>query len=122
MKPHDVIVAQSDCIVAEHLAAKLHPYFKSVNVARDVDEIKRIIHRQGADVVVLDLCMADIRDVRQLTDEFQGIGFICTHRVPDEEMWRDTLEAGAVDCCANDDVNEIVRVTRCIGKVRVAAA
>jgi DNA-binding NtrC family response regulator len=122
MKPHDVIVAQSDCVVAEHLAANLHPYFKSVSVARDVDEIRHIIHRQGADVVVLDLCLADIRDVRQLTLEFHGIGFICTHRVPDEEMWRDTLEAGAVDCCANDDVQEIVRATRSAGRTHVAAA
>lgn len=122
MNAHDVIVAQSDCVVAEHLAAKLHPYFKSVSVARDVDEIKHIIHRQGADIVVLDLCLADMQDVRHLTEEFHGIGFICTHRVPDEEMWRDTLAAGAVDCCANDDVHEIVRITRASGRVRVAAA
>ncbi len=122
MKPHDVIVAQSDCVVAEQLAAKLHPYFKSVSVARNVDEMKRIIQHQGADVVVLDLCLANIPDVRQLTDEFNGIGFICTHRVPDEEMWRETLEAGAVDCCASDDLHEIVRVTRVAGRTRVAAA
>jgi response regulator of citrate/malate metabolism len=122
MKPHDVIVAQSDCVVAEHLAAKLHPYFKSVSVARNVDEIKHIIHRQGADVVVIDLCLAGIRDVRHLTEEFHGIGFICTHRVPDEEMWRETLEAGAVDCCANDDVLEIVRATRTAGRTHAAAA
>ena len=122
MNPHDLIVAQSDCIVAEHLAAKLHPYFKNVSVARNVDEIRHIIHRHGADVVVVDLCLADIRDVRQLTLEFHGIGFICTHRVPDEEMWRDTLQAGAIDCCACDDVHEIVRATRTAGRVRAAAA
>jgi DNA-binding NarL/FixJ family response regulator len=108
--------------VAEHLAAKLHTYFKNVSVARDLEEIKHHIRRHGADVVVLDLCLADLREVRRLTREFRGISFVCTHRVPDEEMWRDTLEAGAVDCCASDDVHEIVRATRAAGKAHVAAA
>ncbi len=112
MNPHDVIVAQSDCLVAEHLAAKLHAYFQNVSVARDLDEIKHIIRRQGAEVVVLDLDLADMHAVRQLTLEFHAVGFVCTHRVPDEEMWRDTLQAGAIDCCANNDVHEIVRATR----------
>lgn len=122
MNPHDVIVAQSDSVVAEHLAAKLHTYFKNVSVARDLDEMKHIIRRHGAEVVVLDLDLADMHDVRQLTREFHGIGFICTHRVPDEEMWRETLQAGAVDCCANDDVHEIVRATRAAGRSNTAAA
>lgn len=122
MNPHDVIVAQSDCVVAEHLAAKLHTYFKSVSVARTLEEMRHLIHHHGADAVVLDLALADMHDVRQLTREFHGIGFICTHRVPDEEMWRETLQAGAVDCCASDDVHEIVRATRTAGKVHVAAA
>lgn len=122
MNPHDVIVAQSDCLVAEHLAAKLHAYFQNVSVARDLDEIKHIIRRQGAEVVVLDLDLADMHAVRQLTLEFHAIGFVCTHRVPDEEMWRDTLQAGAVDCCANNDVHEIVRATRAAKRAMPAAA
>ncbi len=122
MNLHDVIVAQSDCVVAEHLAAKLHTYFKSVSIARDLDEMRLIIHRHGADAVVLDLDLADMHHVRQLTHEFHGIGFICTHRVPDEEMWRETLQAGAIDCCANNDVHEIVRATRTTGRRAHAAA
>ena len=122
MNSHDVIVAQSDCIVAEHLAAKLHTYFKNVSVARDLDEMRHIIRRRGADAVILDLDLADMHDVRQLTREFHGVGFICTHRVPDEEMWREALQAGAVDCCACDDIHEIVRATRTSGRVHGAAA
>ncbi len=122
MNPNDVIVAQSDCVVAEHLAAQLHTYFRNVSIARDLDEIRHIIHRHGADAVILDLDLVDMHDVRQLTREFHRIGFVCTHRVPDEEMWRETLQAGAVDCCANDDVHEIVRATRCVGRVHAAAA
>jgi DNA-binding NarL/FixJ family response regulator len=122
MNPHEVIVAQSDCVVAEHLAAKLHTYFKNVSVARDLDEIRKLIRRHGAEVVVLDLDLADMQDVRKLTREFHGIGFVCTHRVPDEEMWRETLQAGADDCCASNDVHEIVRATRAAGRIHLAAA
>jgi DNA-binding NtrC family response regulator len=122
MNLHDVIVAQSDCVVAEHLAAMLHTYFQNVSVARDVNEIKHMIHRHGADVVVLDLDMADIQEVGKLTHEFRGIRFVCTHRAPDEEMWRDSLQAGAADCCATSDVHEIIRATRAAQKSVAAAA
>ncbi len=122
MNQQDVIVAQSDCAIAEHLAATLHTYFRNVKVARDLDELKHIIIRHGADVAVLDLDLADVRDIRQLTHEFPGVGFVCTHRVPDEEMWRDTLQAGAVDCCASNDVHEIVRATRAARRAMSAAA
>jgi DNA-binding NtrC family response regulator len=113
MNQNDVIVAQSDCVVAEHLAARLHSYFHRVSVARDVEEVRHIIHRHGAGIVVLDLDLAGYSEVRALTREFRSVSFVCTHRVPDEDMWRETLSAGAIDCCANDDVHEIVRVSRC---------
>jgi DNA-binding NarL/FixJ family response regulator len=122
MNHHDVIVAQSDCVVAEHLAAQLHSYFRNISVARDLDEIRHIIYRHGAEVVVLDLDLAGYRDLRALTREFPSVGFVCTHRVPDEEMWQETLSAGAIDCCANDDVHEIVRASRRVGHTLHAAA
>jgi response regulator of citrate/malate metabolism len=122
MNYHDVIVAQSDCVVAEHLAAQLHSYFRNISVARDLDEVRHIIYHRGAEVVILDLDLADYRDLRGLTSEFRSVGFVCTHRVPDEEMWREALSAGAIDCCANDDVHQIVRVSRRVGQPMHAAA
>ena len=122
MNLHDVIVAQSDCVVAEHLAATLHTYFQNVSVARDVNEVKHMIHRHGADVVVLDLDMADIHEMSELAHEFHGIEFVCTHRAPDDEMWKESLQAGAADCCAISDVQEIVRATRAAQKSAAAAA
>jgi response regulator of citrate/malate metabolism len=122
MNHHDVIVAQSDCVVAEHLAAKLHSYFRNICVARNLDEIRNIIYRHGAEVVILDLDLADYRELRALAREFHAVGFVCTHRVPDEEMWRETLLAGAVDCCARDDIHQIVRASRRVGNTLRAAA
>jgi len=107
-----VVVAQSDCIVAEHLAASLHTYFKNVVVARDVEEIRHRIQQESADIVVVDLDLAEMFQVRGLAEEFTKVGIICTHRVPDEPMWRLCLEAGALDCCSCNDVQSIVRAAR----------
>lgn len=122
MNHHDVIVAQSDCVVAEHLAAQLHQYFHNISVARDIEEMRHMIHRHGAEVVIFDLDLADYDELRALANEFHSIGFVCTHRVPDEDMWKQSLEAGAVDCCANSDIHEIVRASRRVGHVLHVAA
>jgi hypothetical protein len=122
MNRHELIVAQSDCLVAEHLAAQLHNYFRNISVARDLDEIRHIIYRHGAEVVVLDLDLVDYSDLHALTREFNTVGFVCTHRIPDEEMWKQTLDAGAIDCCSNDDIHQIVRASRRVGHTLHAAA
>jgi hypothetical protein len=33
---------------------------------------------------------------------------VCTHRIPDDEMWAEALTAGAIDCCQNADVAGIL--------------
>ena len=119
---HDVIVAQSDCVVAEHLAAQLHSHFRNISVASDLDEIRHIIYRRGAEVVIFDLDLANYIYLRGLTSEFRSVGFVCTHRVPDEEMWREVLSAGGIDCCANDDIHQIVRASRRVAPAFRAAA
>lgn len=112
MHSSTAVVAQSNCIVAEHLAASLHTHFRNIVVARDVEEIRHHIQRYMADIVIVDLDLAELFQVRCLMSEFKNIGVICTHRVPDEEMWRECLEIGALDCCTSMDVQSIVRAAR----------
>ncbi len=107
-----VVVAQSDCIIAEHLAANLHAHFKNVAVARDVDEIRHHVQKDIADVVIVDLDMAESSELKQLVNEFHHVGVICTHRSPDEDMWKRCMEIGALDCCSCCDVQGIVRAAR----------
>lgn len=107
-----VVVAQADCIVAEHLAANLHAHFKNVVVARNVEEIRHHIQRDLADVVIVDLDLAETLELRDLVQEFKNVGVVCTHRVPDEEMWKRCMEIGAIDCCSCCDVQGIVRAVR----------
>ena len=107
-----VVVAQSDCIVAEHLTANLHLHFKDVVVARDLDEIRQHIRRDLADIVIVDLDLAEMFELRDLVTQFKNVGVVCTHRVPDEEMWKRCMEIGALDCCSCCDVQGIVRAAR----------
>jgi len=32
-----------------------------------------------------------------------GMEIVCTHHTPDDVMWTDALDAGALDCCFDDD-------------------
>ena len=48
---------------------------------------------------------------------------VCTHRIPDEQMWAAALAAGAEDVCPNDDVaNVLTSVLRSTSVTRGAAA
>ena len=49
-----------------------------------------------------------LTDVESLHRDFPTLPIVCTHRVPDEEMWMAALEAGASDVCPADDVANVL--------------
>jgi len=108
MKPLSVVVAQSNGKTAEMLARSLYNHFRVVNVAGNLDELRFAIPRHRADVVIVDLELAPLSQVEQLTREFGATRIICTHRLADEKMWTEALAAGAADCCYASDVRAIV--------------
>jgi DNA-binding NarL/FixJ family response regulator len=108
MKPLSVVVAQSNGKTAEMLAQSLYNHFRVVNVAENLDELRFAIPRHRADVVIVDLELAPLSQVQQLTREFGATRIICTHRLADEKMWTEALAAGAADCCYASDVRAIV--------------
>ena len=108
MKPLSVIVAQSNSKSAEVLAKSLCNHFRAVNMAGDLDELRNAIFKHCADVAIVDLELANLREVQRLTREFSHTTIVCTHRLADERMWSDALAAGAADCCSASDVRTIV--------------
>ena len=52
--------------------------------------------------------MTSRADVERLTKEFPGTAVICTHRLADEEMWADLVQAGASDVCSSADAQGIL--------------
>jgi DNA-binding NarL/FixJ family response regulator len=108
MKPLSVVVAQSNSKTAEVLAKSLYNHFRVVHVAGDLDELRHAIPKHRADVAIVDLELAALKEVQQLKREFVATRIICTHRLADEKMWTDALAMGAVDCCFASDVRAIV--------------
>jgi DNA-binding NarL/FixJ family response regulator len=61
--------------------------------------------------------------VRNLHRDFPTLPIVCTHRLPDEELWIAALEAGASDVCPADDVPKVLSsVLRNVAMARHVAA
>ncbi|MFB3916065.1 MAG: hypothetical protein ACE14M_05015 [Terriglobales bacterium] len=119
MPVRNVVVAQHDPKSAEALASILDRHFRSVRLARSLDEVKSAIPKLRAEVAVVDLEMVPLAEVEKLSREYH-VPIICTHRVPDEEMWTAALSAGAVDCCQSTDVQSIVSALDAMSSAKAA--
>lgn len=108
----NVVIASRDTSVASRLAESLNGQFRSVSIAHSVDEVRHAIPRNRAQVAIVDLETADLEQVKDLCAEFGQTQVVCTHRIPDEEMWAEALAAGAIDCCHNADVAGIMDAVR----------
>lgn len=92
-----VVIAQSDPRTAQGLAKDLHAHFSKVAVAQSAVELQTLLRRHEAQVAVLDMEIVNLEEVRKLTEMFDDLAIICTHRSPDERMWMAALNAGAVN-------------------------
>jgi DNA-binding NarL/FixJ family response regulator len=118
-----VVIANRDSQAASQLAASLNAYFRHVSVARSLDEVRTAIPKHRAELAILDLELASVADVEQLAREFNHTSIVCTHRIPNDEMWAAALAAGAIDCCQNADVASIVQAVECyVKRARANAA
>ena len=123
MHPVNVVIANHDYVAAAELAASLHDHFRSVAVARSLEEARSAIPKHRAQLAVVDLELASLADVKELCNDFGHTAIVCTHRIPDEEMWAAALAAGAIDCCQRDDIAGIVgAVSRNLKMARSSAA
>ena len=109
MQALNIIVFQHDPRVAQALASILSLHYHSVHVARSLEELRIEIHRHRADVAVLDVEASHLEEVEKLHRDFPRTSIVCTHRVPDEEMWAAALNAGASDMCPACDTQGIAR-------------
>ncbi len=109
MQPLYAVILQSDGRIAKSLASALSNYSCSVEVADSLLELRRLVARHRAEIAILDMEVAPLSEVKQLSCEFPQTAIVCTHRLADEDMWTAALTAGAADICASSDVPSIVR-------------
>jgi DNA-binding NtrC family response regulator len=117
-----VVVLEKDPGVARSLAGGLRPHF-SVHVADSNEELRENVARNHAEAVILNIEHWRLTDVQSLHRDFPQLSIVCTHRIPDEEMWMAAMSAGASDVCPADDVgNVLMSVLRSTALSRTAAA
>jgi DNA-binding NarL/FixJ family response regulator len=123
MRPLNVVVAQMDSRNAERLAACLYDHFRSVSVARSLEELRDAIPKHRADVAIVDLELVALPELEDLHQKHRSTTLVCTHRVADEEMWAQALSAGASDMCTSTDLKEVVKSTlRSLGLLSASKA
>jgi DNA-binding response OmpR family regulator len=103
-----VVLLQKDPAIAQSLAGGLRSLFHAVHVAGSADELRDQVAQNLPEVAVLDVESLRFTDVEKLHQDFPSLLIVCTHRIPDEEMWMAALEAGAVDVCPAYDVEAIL--------------
>jgi DNA-binding response OmpR family regulator len=103
-----VVVLESDPKLAQSLAGGLSSHFKSVQVTQSEGELRERIARTRPEAVILDMEFSRLTAVRNLRRDFPTLPIVCTHRLPDEELWIAALEAGASDVCPADDVPNVL--------------
>jgi DNA-binding response OmpR family regulator len=118
-----VVVLETDPGVAKSLAGKLSSHFHAVHVTRSGDELRERVTKSRPEAVVLDMENSRLTDVSSLRHDFPLLPIVCTHRLPDEELWIAALEAGASDVCQSNDVqNVLTSVLRSVAVAKAATA
>ena len=120
---YSVVVLQSDPKLARSLAGKFSPHFHAVHLTRTEDELRERVARDHPEAIVLDMERSRLADVQNLRKDFPSLPIVCTHRIPDEELWIAALEAGASDVCRADDAQAVLAsVLRNVAFAKNAAA
>src|SRR5437588_6546317 len=117
------VVLESDPKLAQSLAGGLSSHFNPVHLAHSRDELRERVAGNRPEVVILDMEYSRLTDVSKLHQDFPSLPIVCTHRVPDEQLWIAAMEAGASDVCPSDDVQNVLSCAlRSVAIAKSAAA
>ncbi len=117
-----VVLLAKDSTMAQSLVGGLRPHFHAVLVTQSSDELHDKVAKNRPEAVVLDIEGSRLAEVAKLRRQFPSLPIVCTHRIPDEELWMAALEAGASDVCPAGDINDVLTsVLRNMALARAAA-
>lgn len=100
-----VVVVESDPKLARSMVRGLSSDFHFTYLTCSGDELRQRVASNQPQAVVLDMEYSRLTNVRDLHHDFPSLPILCTHRIPDEELWVAALDAGAIDVCPTADVN-----------------
>lgn len=93
---------------SQNLWPELSSHFRDVHLARSGDELRERVAQNKPEVVVLDVEYSRLSDIRNLRSDFPSLPIVCTHRIPDDDLWIAAMEAGASDVCPSDDPQKVL--------------
>jgi hypothetical protein len=102
-----IVILQNDPTRAENLVSKVRSVSEAVFIARSLPELHKLASQFPIQIGVLDLDLITFHEIIRL--RHQGMEIVCTHHTPDDVMWTGALDAGALDCCFDDDGPAICR-------------
>jgi Zn-dependent alcohol dehydrogenase len=103
-----VVILQHDAKLAIQIANSLRERFRRPVIAENLVLFREAVMRSRADAAVIDLGSVGVETVQNLHSTL-NLRIVCTHRIPDEHMWALCIQAGALDCCYEDDVFSVCR-------------
>ena len=124
MQSLTVVVAHADSFAAQQLSDNLRAHFRKVALASNHLELREAIARTRASLVVVDMDLIPMDELKEICADFAATGVVCVHRAPDYEMWKEATSAGALECCHPTDIPSILNAmrTRPVAKSRAIAA
>jgi hypothetical protein len=103
-----IVILQNDPARADDLVSQVKSVSQAVFIVQSVSELQALVAQFPIQAGVLDLGLVTLQEVIRLRRQL-GMEIVCTHRTPDEAMWAEAMDAGALDCCFDDDIPAICR-------------
>ena len=103
-----IVILQNDPARAENLVSKVRSVSEAVFIVQSLPELQKLASQFPIQIGVLDLGLVTFQEIIRLRRQL-SMEIVCTHHTPDEVMWTLALDAGALDCCFDDDGPAICR-------------
>ncbi len=103
-----IVVLQNDSARAQNLVSKVKSVSETVFIVQSLPELQTLASQFPIQVGVLDLGLVTLQEIARLRRQL-SMEIVCTHHTPDDVMWTEALDAGALDCCFDDDGPAICR-------------
>jgi hypothetical protein len=103
-----IVILQANLARAQNLASNSKSVSQAVFIVQSLPELQALVAQFPISVGVVDLGLVPVQEVGRLRRQL-GLEIVCTHHTPDDTMWTAALNAGAIDCCFDDDVLSICR-------------
>ncbi|MGA8153998.1 MAG: hypothetical protein WB952_23815 [Terriglobales bacterium] len=97
-----IVILQNDPACAENLASQIKSVSEAVFIVHSLRELQALASQFPIAIGLLDLGLVSCQEIMHLRGQL-GMEIVCTHHTPDEIMWTEAMDAGALDCCFDDD-------------------